>query len=198
MLSFFGEAVGVFEVRLGHADVGGGAVHEGDEGGFAAGDISSECFGEVVSAFDEETFDELAAGVLFASADVEFGGDDIGVCFDHGDGVFETAGAGDAECGEEFLSAGDGAGRAGIFLVEDASGDGVEDDGTLGGELRSGDGGEVWFDLSWFDENGLICGEGDGGCGPGRGGLTRAAGGGEEAGDEVGQDDEVRCFHVCF
>lgn len=72
ILSFFSQSVGVFEVRLCHAKRTGGLVHVVDEGGFGAGDVAGENFGNVISRSDEEGFDESLAGVAFAGANVDF------------------------------------------------------------------------------------------------------------------------------
>ena len=57
------------------------------------------------------------------------------------------------ESGEEFLSTGNGARGAGVFLEEDAPGHHVDDDGAFRLDDGRVDGGEVRSDVLGFDEN---------------------------------------------
>ena len=153
ILTGFSESVGVEEVGLGHAEGPRGAVHLGGEGFFGAGDVPGKGESDVVSAFDEEGFNEGFTGVGFSGFDVDLGGFDEGVGPFDGDGVAERTAPGGDEGGEEFLSAGDGPGGAGILLKEDAAGDHVDDDGAFGTDDRVSDGGEVWLDVLRLNED---------------------------------------------
>ena len=98
--------------------------------------VSREAVGDVVSAADEECFEERASAVTFARGDVEFVGFDEGIAFGDGDRAAEAARLDDEERGEEFLGARDGAAGVCILFVKDLAGGVVDDDGRAGDDAR--------------------------------------------------------------
>lgn len=155
----FGEAVGVLELGVGHAEGAGSGGHALGECFLAAGDVTGESHGGVVGAFDHDDFEEFATGVLFTGFEVELGGFDAAVGGLDGDDLVEATGFHDEEGGHEFLRAGDGARRVGVFRGEDATGHGIDDDGAFGMDDGWGSFGErgigkrgwrVGFDEDWF------------------------------------------------
>lgn len=159
-------------------------VHAVAKVGFRSGNVSSEGFCDVVAASDKESFDEGFSGVGFSGFYIEFGRFDLSVGGGHGDGIGEGAAARNDEGGEELLSACDGSFRARIFLVNDSSGGGIEDDGAFGPD--DGSVGRLGIGLRrlWGDDERTWIGIGILNAG---GGFVRSAGD-EKKANEKGED----------
>ncbi|MNZ90611.1 hypothetical protein D3C78_1095770 [compost metagenome] len=74
-LRFAGQAGGVAEHRLGHAELAGLAGHHVGEPRFGAAEVIAHTFGHVIGGFDDHTINGLAHGEGLALSHIELRGD---------------------------------------------------------------------------------------------------------------------------
>ncbi len=157
VLALHGQAIGAFEGGVGAAELLGAGVHEGKEGGDGTAGVAGERHGGVVVGADEQRVNQVVDGDRFARDERDVAGLDLGVGFFDSDGAVQAAVFVNEEGGEQLDGARGGMGRGGVFLVEDGSGGGVEQQGAVGINLGGGRSRGLWRRLGR-----TFCWNGDG------------------------------------